>query len=165
MLAAVKAAGTKPGDADKQADKKNWNQRGVLPHGRCRVSYTLDTNILIGLVQRYPRDIFPAMWKNIESAVGAGEACVCEAILREVHRGGDELHAWAKNLDGFVCDGRRVFGRLASPGGLGLAHQVSASSIRRRTSARAAFSGLRAFRQQRSRLRTLPRRTSPHPSN
>lgn len=27
LLAAVKAAGTKPGDADKQADKKNWNQR------------------------------------------------------------------------------------------------------------------------------------------
>lgn len=64
------------------------------------MSYTLDTNILIGLVQRYPRDIFPAMWKNIESAVEGGEACICEAILREVKRGGDDLFSWAKNLGG-----------------------------------------------------------------
>lgn len=68
------------------------------------MSYTLDTNILIGLVQRYPRDIFPAMWTNIEASVSAGESCICEAILREVHRGGDELHDWAKKLQGFVCD-------------------------------------------------------------
>lgn len=67
------------------------------------MSYTLDTNILIGLVQRYPRDIFPAMWDSIEATVAAGESCICEAILREVHRGGDELHDWAKNLQGFVC--------------------------------------------------------------
>ncbi|ROR73412.1 DUF4411 family protein [Bogoriella caseilytica] len=67
------------------------------------MTYTLDTNILIGLVQRYPRDIFPAMWSNIESSVHAGDSCICEAILREVHRGGDELHEWAKGLPGFVC--------------------------------------------------------------
>lgn len=84
------------------------------------MSYTLDTNILIGLVQRYPRDIFPAMWKNIESAVDAGEACICEAILREVHRGGDELHAWAKNLDGFVCPATDE--ELAVVAEIGLAH-------------------------------------------
>jgi hypothetical protein len=67
------------------------------------VTYTLDSNILIGLVQRYPRDIFPAMWENIESSVHEGDSCICEAILREVYRGGDDLHTWAKNLDGFVC--------------------------------------------------------------
>jgi hypothetical protein len=67
------------------------------------VTYTLDSNILIGLVQRYPRDIFPAMWDNIEASVRDGESCICEAILREVHRGGDKLHTWAKDLKGFVC--------------------------------------------------------------
>jgi len=67
------------------------------------LKYTLDTNILVGLVRLYPRDIFPAMWSNMESAVDAGEACICEAILREVKRGGDDLYTWAKNLDGFVC--------------------------------------------------------------
>ncbi len=67
------------------------------------MTYTLDTNILIGLVQRYPRDIFPAMWSNIESSVHAGGSCICEAVLREVHRGGDELYKWSKELQGFVC--------------------------------------------------------------
>lgn len=67
------------------------------------MTYTLDANILIGLVRLYPRDIFPAMWTSLEAAVAEGDSCICEAILREVHRGGDELHAWAKNLDGFVC--------------------------------------------------------------
>jgi len=67
------------------------------------VRYTLDTNILVGMVRIYPRDLFPAMWSNIESAVAAGEACICEAILREVNRGGDDLYTWANNLEGFVC--------------------------------------------------------------
>lgn len=67
------------------------------------MNYTLDTNILIGFVQRYPRDIFPAMWTNIEASVAAGKSCICEAILREVHRGGDDLYKWAKRLQGFVC--------------------------------------------------------------
>lgn len=67
------------------------------------MNYTLDTNILIGMSRLYPRDIFPAMWASLEAAVAEGDTCICETILREVHRGGDELHAWAKNLDGFVC--------------------------------------------------------------
>lgn len=67
------------------------------------MTYTLDTNILIGLEQRYPRDIFPTVWLSIEGSVKTGDSCICEAILREVHRGGDELHKWAKDLPGFVC--------------------------------------------------------------
>ena len=84
------------------------------------MTYTLDTNILIGLVQRYPRDIFPAMWTNIESSVEAGGSCICEAILREVHRGGDDLHKWAKNLPGFVC--RATDEELASVAKIAVAH-------------------------------------------
>ena len=67
------------------------------------MNYTLDTNILIGLEQRYPRDIFPAIWDSIEQTVASGESCICEAILREVHRGGDYLYNWAKTLDNFGC--------------------------------------------------------------
>lgn len=84
------------------------------------MTYTLDTNILIGLVQRYPRDIFPAMWKNIESSIEVDESCICEAILREVHRGGDGLHTWAKNLDGFVCQATDE--ELAVVAEIGVAH-------------------------------------------
>lgn len=67
------------------------------------MTFTLDTNILINLIRIYPRDIFPAMWSNIEASVSLGESCICEAILREVYRGGDNLHNWAKGLKGFVC--------------------------------------------------------------
>ncbi len=84
------------------------------------MTYTLDTNILIGLVQRYPRDILPAMWEHIESSVADGDSCICEAILREVRRGGDELHTWAKNLNGFVCPA--TDDELATVAEIALAH-------------------------------------------
>lgn len=84
------------------------------------MTYTLDTNILIGLVQRYPRDIFPAIWSKIEWSVLVGDSCICEAILREVHRGGDELHKWAKDLPGFVCSA--TDGELASVAKIAVAH-------------------------------------------
>ncbi len=67
------------------------------------MSFTLDTNVLIGLIQRYPRDIFSTIWENIEGAALSGDVCICEAVLREVRRGGDDLHTWAKGLEGFVC--------------------------------------------------------------
>ena len=67
------------------------------------MTYTLDSNILIGLVQRYPRDIFPGIWHQVETSVANGDSCICEAIHREVHRGGDELYNWAKHLPGFIC--------------------------------------------------------------
>jgi hypothetical protein len=68
------------------------------------VSYSLDSNILINLRRTYPRDIFGSLWDSIEDSVGADDVCVSEAVLREVHRGGDDLYAWVKGLEGFVCD-------------------------------------------------------------
>ena len=67
------------------------------------MKFTLDSNILIGLEQRYPRDIFPGLWENIEASISSQQSCICEAILREIKRGGDYLHNWAKGLPGFVC--------------------------------------------------------------
>ncbi|PID97588.1 MAG: hypothetical protein CSA83_02390, partial [Actinomycetales bacterium] len=65
--------------------------------------YTLDTNILINMNRQYPRDIFPSIWRQLENAIDRSELCICEAVLRELERGGDDLHSWAKNLPGFVC--------------------------------------------------------------
>lgn len=67
------------------------------------MTFTLDTNILVNLNRLYPRDIFPALWESVEASVAAGASCICEAVLREVGRGGDDLHEWAKALPGFVC--------------------------------------------------------------
>lgn len=64
---------------------------------------TLDTNILIYLQNRYPRDIFASLWDLIEAEALSGDACICEAILDELERGGDDLPKWAKSLTSFVC--------------------------------------------------------------
>lgn len=71
------------------------------------MSYTLDSNILINMERLYPRDIFPSLWESIETLAGQGEACICEAVLRELERGGDALHKWAKDLNGFLCATRQ----------------------------------------------------------
>lgn len=67
------------------------------------MSYTLDSNILINMERLYPRDIFPSLWASLEALVGQGGACICEAVLRELERGGDDLHTWAKGMAGFLC--------------------------------------------------------------
>ncbi|MDD2859297.1 MAG: DUF4411 family protein [Candidatus Nanopelagicales bacterium] len=67
------------------------------------MKYTLDTNILINLAHQYPRDIFGSIWDSIEQAVAQGDVCICEAVLHELHRGGDDLYRWAKSLSGFMC--------------------------------------------------------------
>lgn len=68
------------------------------------MTYTLDTNILIDMERKYPRDIFPSIWDALEDTIDEGEACVCPAVLEETGRGGDNLHTWAKGYPGFVCD-------------------------------------------------------------
>lgn len=65
---------------------------------------TLDTNILIYLQARYPRDIFGSLWDLIEGEAIQGDACICEAIFVELERGGDDLPKWAKSLGSFICD-------------------------------------------------------------
>ena len=53
--------------------------------------YTLDTNILINMVNRYPRGLFASLWESMEGAVASGEICVCEVILKELECGDDDL--------------------------------------------------------------------------
>lgn len=66
-------------------------------------NYTFDANILIGLHQRYPRDIFVGAWEAVEELVSDGRACICAAVLDEISRGGDDLHGWASSLTGLTC--------------------------------------------------------------
>ncbi|QYH20208.1 DUF4411 family protein [Corynebacterium aquatimens] len=67
-------------------------------------SYTLDTNILIGLARLYPREHFESLWMRIEELVVAGRCCVRTMVAEEVKRGSDDLLAWTTSLDGFVHD-------------------------------------------------------------
>lgn len=66
--------------------------------------YTIDTSILIMLSRRNPRDLFPSVWKPLEDLIDAGRACICEEALDETSRGTDDLHEWALERRGFLCE-------------------------------------------------------------
>ncbi|MGK2852794.1 MAG: DUF4411 family protein [Microbacteriaceae bacterium] len=63
----------------------------------------MDTNVLIGLEQRYPRDVFPSAWSAMEEVIDDSRACICQEVLEETKRGTDQLHEWAAGYPGFVC--------------------------------------------------------------
>src|SRR5690606_30448111 len=84
------------------ADDHQDAGRAPCPGGSV-TAYTLHTNILIRFSQHLPRDIFPGIWEALESLVEDGRACICEMVLKELERGGDDLHAWARALEGFTC--------------------------------------------------------------
>lgn len=65
---------------------------------------TLDTCVIIEMERKYPRDVFPSIWEEMESQINAGEACICAEVLVELERGTDDLHVWAKSMPGFVCE-------------------------------------------------------------
>lgn len=66
-------------------------------------SYTLDSNVLIWFQRQMARDVFVTPWEALEAAIAAGEVCICDAVLTELERGGDDLHEWAKEQQGFCC--------------------------------------------------------------
>lgn len=82
--------------------------------------YTLETNILINMVNRYPRDLFASLWESMEGAVASGEICVCEVILKELGRGDDNLAPWVKSVPGFVC--KTTDDELITAAGISSAH-------------------------------------------
>ena len=67
------------------------------------MKHTLDSNILIGLIQRYPRDIFPNIWHNIEKLAENNAVCICSAVHYETSQADDVLYDWANKLPRFVC--------------------------------------------------------------
>ena len=67
------------------------------------MKHTLDSNILIGLIQRYPRDIFPNIWHNIEKLAENNAVCIYNAVHYETSQANDVLYDWAKKLPRFVC--------------------------------------------------------------
>ncbi|MDR1635650.1 MAG: DUF4411 family protein [Bifidobacteriaceae bacterium] len=84
------------------------------------MTHTLDTSILIGLVQRYPREVFKSLWDSVEAAARSGQVCICQEVLPELRRGGDYLEAWAKGIAGFVC--QATDNELATAAAISQAH-------------------------------------------
>lgn len=65
-------------------------------------SYTFDSSILIGMERIYPRPYFEGLWGSIEDLIVEGRACICTMVGEELKRGTDDLHSWAKSMDGFI---------------------------------------------------------------
>lgn len=62
------------------------------------MAYVLDTSALIGAWQRkYPPDVFPSLWDNLDRLGRNGELFVPEEVMGELARQDDELHAWVSD--------------------------------------------------------------------
>lgn len=48
--------------------------------------YIIDTSVIIEMCHRFPRDIFPTLWSNLEALAAAGEAIAPRAVLLELQR-------------------------------------------------------------------------------
>ena len=50
------------------------------------------------LIRRYPRDIFPNIWHNIEKLAENNAVCICSAVHYETSQANDVLYDWAKKV-------------------------------------------------------------------
>ena len=58
--------------------------------------YIIDTSSLIELNRRYPIDVFPTLWKNVEGLIEKGFLFSHKEVLKEISLRDDALKKWAK---------------------------------------------------------------------
>ena len=64
-------------------------------------NYIMDSSSLIELNRHNPIDIFPSVWKNMESLIGNGVLVAPSEVLKEITERDDQLAKWAKEQNGF----------------------------------------------------------------
>ena len=57
--------------------------------------YIIDTSSLIELNRRYPIDVFPSLWKNVEGLIDRGLLISHKEVLKEISYRDDALKKWA----------------------------------------------------------------------
>lgn len=57
--------------------------------------YVIDTSSLIELNRRYPIDVFPSLWKNVEGLIDRGLLISHKEVLKEISIMDDALKKWA----------------------------------------------------------------------
>lgn len=63
--------------------------------------YVIDSSSLIELNRRYPIDVFPTLWKNVEKLIGKGFLISHKEVLKEISIMDDSLNKWAKQQKKF----------------------------------------------------------------
>ncbi|MBM4025551.1 MAG: DUF4411 family protein [Planctomycetes bacterium] len=59
--------------------RKGFDMADLFP------GYVIDTNALIDLWRRrYPRDVFPTLWQNLEALIRSGELVAPQEVLSAV---------------------------------------------------------------------------------
>ena len=57
--------------------------------------YVIDSSSLIELNRRYPIDVFPGLWRNVESLIKKGLFISPKEVLKEISVMDDSLKKWA----------------------------------------------------------------------
>ena len=63
--------------------------------------YVIDSSSLIELNRRYPIDVFPTLWKNVETLIEKGFLISHKEVLKEISIMDDALNKWAKKQKKF----------------------------------------------------------------
>lgn len=63
--------------------------------------YIIDTSSLIELNRRYPIDVFPTLWKNVEGLINKGLLISHKEVLKEISHMDDALKKWAQKQKKF----------------------------------------------------------------
>ena len=66
--------------------------------------YIMDSSSLIELNRHNPIDVFPSVWKNMESLIGNGVLVAPSEVLKEITERDDQLAKWANEQNGFFRD-------------------------------------------------------------
>ena len=64
-------------------------------------NYIMDSSSLIELNRHNPVDIFPSLWKNMESLISKGLLVAPIEVLNEITERDDQLAKWAKEQTSF----------------------------------------------------------------
>lgn len=64
--------------------------------------YCIDTNIVVDLNRRMPRDVYPGPWDALELLIEAKQACMPQDVYLELEHVDDKCAPWAKGLAEFV---------------------------------------------------------------
>lgn len=63
--------------------------------------YVIDSSSLIELNRSYPIDVFPSLWKNVETLIEKGFLISHKEVLKEISVMDDSLTKWAKKQKKF----------------------------------------------------------------
>lgn len=66
--------------------------------------YIIDTNIIIHMNDRMPRDVHPGVWEAMEELIAAQRAIMPRMAYDELEGVSDECAPWAKQQPGFIQD-------------------------------------------------------------